>query len=286
MTNKTYKEGQLYNTNGYTININHSYYTDKDYLGNVISEKSNFVIVDLSIVNNSSPRKIKTENFHLKNGDRDYVTTGQVFAKEFQDLGNAYDSVKELRTNEKLDIIIIFKVKKDLKKNNFSLFYQENDGTLRKIKLKIDDVSKEKDMGEIEWGKDFKFNLKNKEHTIIFDDYEFTNEIDYTYLKRGSDSYEMAYNSYNAPSGYSLMILTFASDGLETKEMVDFSVDYGKIVYIDNNNMEQYVNFKYPLNEIAKGKQIIALVPNEVIDSKKIKVVYTVRDEIYTLKIK
>ena len=51
VTNKSYKQGDSLNTDNYTITINNSYYSDKDYTGNVINEKSAFVIVDMTIKN-------------------------------------------------------------------------------------------------------------------------------------------------------------------------------------------------------------------------------------------
>ena len=286
VTNKTYKEGDFYNANGYTITINHSYFTDKDYKGDVITDDSNFVIVDLSIVNNSAPRKIKIENFHIKNANKDYTSTNQVYATEFKDLGDTYDSVKELARGEKANYIIVFKVNKGLKKNNFVLFYQEGSGVLRKIKLKIEDVSKIQNLKEYELEDNFSFTLKNKENIISFDNYEISKDYEYTYVKYGVETQKMLVKTYTAPANNSLLIIDFASNAFEGKEMVDFSRDYGKIVYIDSNNMEQYINFNYPLKETAQGKSIISLIPDEAANSESLKVVYTVRNKIYTIKIK
>lgn len=52
VVNRTYKQGQLYNANGYTIKVSNSYFTDKDANGKVISKDSNFVIVEFIIKNN------------------------------------------------------------------------------------------------------------------------------------------------------------------------------------------------------------------------------------------
>ena len=145
VTNKSYKEGDFYSSNGYTIQIKDSYFTDKDFHGEVISEKSNFVIVSLRIQNHDAPRTIYFENLHLKNGTDDYVTTRKTYSNEFQDLGVTYNSSKKIKRDEVLDLIVVYKVNKKAKKNRFSLFYQENGGKLRKIKLNVKDISEIQD---------------------------------------------------------------------------------------------------------------------------------------------
>ena len=49
ITNKSYGQGESLNANGYEITINKSYYTDKDYTGKVVSDKSAFVIVNMTV---------------------------------------------------------------------------------------------------------------------------------------------------------------------------------------------------------------------------------------------
>jgi len=148
VTNKSYTEGEIYNANGYSITINKSYFTNKDNVGNVISNKSNFLVLDLTLKNNAGTRSVNVNNFHIKNGNMDYITTGSTYQKEFEDLGQTYDNVKELRRGEILNMIIIYKVDKELNKNRFVLYYQEdgNEGILRKIKLNVNDVSEVADL--------------------------------------------------------------------------------------------------------------------------------------------
>ena len=112
VTNKSYEEGEIYSANGYTMKINDAYYTDKDYAGNVISKKSAFVIIDVIVKNNSQPRTIDMENFHIKNGTKDFVSTRKTYEKEFVDLGTTYNIVKELKRDEQTSFIIVYKVDK------------------------------------------------------------------------------------------------------------------------------------------------------------------------------
>jgi len=59
VTNKSYTEGEIYNANGYSITINKSYFTNKDNVGNVISNKSNFLVLDLTLKNNAGYEKFE-----------------------------------------------------------------------------------------------------------------------------------------------------------------------------------------------------------------------------------
>ena len=92
-------------------------------------------------MNRAKDRTLYFENFHLKNGTADYITTRRTYTKEFQDLGVAYEATRKIKYGEIQNFIIIYKVDPKLKKNRYVLYYQEKSGTLRKIKLKVTDLS-------------------------------------------------------------------------------------------------------------------------------------------------
>lgn len=286
VTNRVYSEGSNYKVNGYTFKINDSYFTDKDLSGNVISKGSNFVIVDITITNNDAPRKLYMENFHLKNSSYDYVTTRKAFANDFKDLGNTYDAVKEFKRDETTNFIIIYKVSNKLKKNRFVLYYQEGNGQLRKIKLKVRDVSKITKEKESKLGDDITFKIGKKEETISFDSYEIVNKVNYVSRKCNSISCTTDYLTYEAPVGYRILKLDFGSEQFEGKDMVDFSSVYGKISYIDSENMEQFIDFNCPFKRETAGKVLYTLIPYEVEQSSNIKFMFTIRDKQYICKIK
>lgn len=286
VTLKSYNEGELYSANGYTITINNSYYTNKSYNGTLISKKSNFVIVDLTLKNNAAPRKVKMDNFHIKNGDKDFTTTQKVYAEEFQDLGTTYDSIKELKRDEEVNLIVVYKVNKNLKKNRFVLFYQEEGGILRKIKLNLKDISNIEDKDVLNMGDEITFNIKNKKQVISLDNYEIANNITFTARTCNTTRCSVDRQNFSAKAGYKVLKIEFASNGYEGKDMIDFSSDYGKIVYIDSKNKETSLDFKYPFSKKATGKYIYALIPDEVEKSEKLEIVFTIRNEKYTYKLK
>jgi len=287
VTNKSYSEGELYSANGYSIKVNKTYFTDKDYKGDIIAKKSNFVVVDLTIKNNSSPRKINIDNFHLKNGVSDYTSTHQTYAKEFKDLGNTYKSVKELKRDETLNLIIVYRVDKNLKSNKFALYYQEidNNNTLRKIKLKVNDISKIEEQDKLEIGDNFKLDIYKKEDTISFDYYELTDQIEYSIRSCSTVSCLVNNYSYSTNGGFKILRIEFGSDDYEAKNMIDFLTGYGKIEYKDDKGNLKSIDVESVITKNYFGKVLYLKVPNEIEVSSEIKLLFTVRNKKYIYKL-
>ena len=82
------------------------------------------------------------------------------------------------------------------------------------------------------------------------------------------------------------MILSFGTDEYEAKDIIDFSTDYGKIVYIDSNDKRQTINMKSMTKETYSGKYYYTLVPREIEESKELYIQFTIRNKSYIYKIK
>ncbi len=285
VTHKSYKIGDFYNVNGYVFKINHVYYTDKDYNGQVISADSNFIIVDLTIENRSAPRTVYLENFHLKNGTDDYVTTNKLYAKEFQDLGVVYESSKKLQRDEILNCIIVYKVDNSLKKNRFVLFYQENSETLRKIKLKIDDISTLEDIVELNLEEELPLTFNKNADTLRIDYAEVTDWIDYTVRNCSNSICVFDKKRLYADSTYRILSLEFSSEVYEAKNIIDFLNNYGKLKYRDSNDEEYVIKFDNALKEAYYGKTIFLKVPVEFETAKEIYLEFVIRDKQYVYRI-
>lgn len=137
--NKTYKEKEHFNANGYTITINKSYYTKKDNDYKVISQDSAFIILDVTIENNQETRYVDLDYFHITNKKKDYITTYNNYASSFDNLGTSYDS-KLLKQGQKLNQIIIFKVDSIDKLKDFKMYYQDVNkkiSTKKKVNIKL-----------------------------------------------------------------------------------------------------------------------------------------------------
>lgn len=280
VTNKVYKQGDTYSVNGYTMKIKNSYFTDKADNGDIISKDSNFVIVEIQVTNNSAPRKLDINRFHLKNRTEDYTTTEKTYENEFQDLGKCYDSVKELKRDETFNFIVIYKVKKKLSKNGFALYYQE-EKKLRRIRLSVKDVSKIKNSKNLKLGENLEFNLKNVDHSVSLDSYSFNDSINYTIRSCTVSTCKNKNFNYKAKNDNKILKIDFASNDFEGKDMIDFSIKYGKIVYKNSKHEDETVDFKYPFDRTAMGKYIYTLVPSEMEDSESIEIDYVIRNMRY-----
>lgn len=292
IVNKIYKQGEVLNTNNaYSIRINNSYFTNKDYAGTVISEDSNFVVVDLTIKNNASKREVNLGRYHLMNGVNNYTHTSQTYSNDFKDLGKSYELL-EMKNGEEINLVLIYKVDKKLDYSRFVMYYQDfnnKDGNsyIRKIRLNVEDVSKikEKD-SDLKLKDTLEFQLLGKKNRVIFDSVEFSNLVNYSY----SDCYtrDCYFNTgeVSVDNNYKILILSYASNQLDGKDMVDFSTGYGKINYMNSSGKDTVIDMVSAVKRDYYGKYLYLKVPAEVELSNSISLNYTVRDTLYKYKLR
>ena len=286
---KSYKEGDVLNTSGYTITINNSYFTNKDYRGNIISKDSNFVIINLDIKNNVGPRKINFSRFHIMNGISNYSYTSKTYETDFNDLGKVY-AKKEFKRDEKINLIMIFKVDKKLNKDKFVLYYQELDGDksyLRKIKLNIEDISEVELKDTKSIGEELVLKEGRNDKDINIEQFEIGDNFSYSHqdcvTSRGCVS--TLENIINK-EGEKILKIEFVSDSFEGKDLIDFSTKYGKINYIDDKGSSKVIEVKNAVLKKYLGQYIYVRVPVEIEASNNIELVYTVRNNQYIYKLK
>lgn len=285
VTNRFYFQGQNYNFNGFTMKINHVYWTNKNYTGDIISTDSSFIIVDLTVRNNWEDRNLEIDKFHLKYYKNDYITTRKTYTDDFKDLGTTYTDVKKLKRNESFHFIIIYKVKSKVRKSGFSFYYQESSGYLRNFKIFVKDISKITDRGTYKLGKEINFKTKELEDNIIFDSYDLVDKVSYSIRDCTYDDCMSTRDIYKASSGYKVLSLSFSSDDIEGKKLFDISKKYGKIQYEDVEGEKKEVSFQYPFAYSYLGKYLYTLVPEEIEDAKKIQIVYSFRNDRYTYQV-
>lgn len=285
VTNKSYKEGELYSANGYTIKINDVYFTDKDYKGDIISKKSNFIIVRLDVKNNSEPRVLELDNFHIKNGTSDFAPTRKTYEKEFIDLGDTYSRVKELKRDEKVSFILVYKVDKDLKKDKFIVCYQENEGILRKIKVNVKDISEIEKQKNLKLGDYLKIEILSNPDTISIDYIEVTDTAEYT--TRSCNANGCAINDYvlSSDGSYKILKLEFASELYGASKMITFLERYGKIIYKNSDGEEKEVEIKNAISRKYYGKVVYLKLPKDVTDSTKLTLNLKIRNKEYNYKL-
>ena len=283
ITHKTYRQGQVYKANGYSFIINKVYWTDKDGKGEIISNNSNFVIAEITVTNNSEPRKLDTGNFHLKAGFKNFETTETTYAKEFNDLGKSYSKVKELQRDESITFIIIYKVDKRYGKNRFVMYYQEKSGIykLRKIKLKVTDLRKINKAKTLKIGDFFDVPVYGKEDSLAIDSYNITDSVSYKYNKCSKEKCNLTTEKYTAPTGYKILTLNFASEAYEAKNIIDFLTKYGKINYKDSKGKDKSIAVDIAVDKSYYGKSVYLKVPATLEEAKSIQFDFIIRNNEY-----
>ena len=289
ITNKSYNQGDLINTNGYEIRINNSYYSDKDYKGDKISKGSSFVILNLTIKNDVQKRTVNLNRFHIMNGTSNYSPTNKLYETQFKDLGKTVSELT-LENGKETSINLIYKVMSKEDVNRFVLYYQELNGNethLRKIKLKLDDISEIKDNEKSNLGDVLTIKMPTEEREVIFDNLVISDTVNYSKNACNNSGCSISSFEQTAKAGSKILKIDFASNDFTGKDMIDFLSNYGKINYVNNSNTKKNINIQNALNtEAYYGKYVYIKVPQEISDAKEIDLVITARNNRYTYKLK
>ena len=284
---KKYSQNESYSASGYTFTINNSYYTDKNYSGDVIGENIAFVIIDITVKNTGNSRSINLSRFHIMNGITNTTEKSNTYSSDFKDIGEVYNNV-EIDTGEEKSFIMIFRVPNNLKVNRYILAYQELDdkNTLRKIKLKTKDLTVIKSEKEKKLNDSIKIVLNKEEEEIAIDGISIKDSQKYTVKHCNMGYCTTEARTTKAENGYKVMKISFSSDTFEYKELIDFCTSYGKIEYIDSSNKTKVSKMTNQLKYSYLGKYVYLKVSNEIADSKSLKLIFTVRNKKYTYVIK
>ena len=289
IVHKSYKEGDIIQSSGYSITVHHSYFTNKDYRGEVISEKRNFVILDVTLKDNTSERTVNFNRFHIMNGKNNYSQTYRTYATDFQDLGTTHDKLT-LKNGESKRLIMIYKVDKDLDPSKFVLYYQELDNNnpyLRKIKLNMEDLTKiNKQKVKVLKEKET-MAIGEKEVSFTIENYDLKVQISYN--QRACASNNNCYSrstTLDSKQGKLFLEIFFTSSDFDGKEFVDFSNEYGKIEYIDNKGKLQELSIVNAVNRNYDGNYMYLEVPSNLQEASMIRLIYTVRNNEYTYRLK
>lgn len=287
--NKIYDMNEVFQSNNYKIAVNHTYLTDKDYSGNVVSEEGTyFILVDLSIENLLSiSRDFDIEKLLLFIDDDYYVPTTR-FNSYFADMGNLFIN-KSLTAYQKTSYLLVYEVPKPKDDANFLLKYQDlsgSSGKLIQVKMKVQDISTFKDKGSSSLGNEFTVLLNLEEDvTFNFTKYEILDSVSYTYQQCSPNSCPIYQKTVSAGNGYKILYLKGTFGDYTTQQFISFLKKYAKIFYTkDGNTYENEISFAVSKDYI--GNHIYLLISNEVAAADSIRLVFTVRTYQYYYGIK
>ena len=284
---RSYTQNDVYDASGYYIKINNSYYSDKNYAGEVISDDSAFVILDVNIKNNGDDRDINLKRFHIMNGVSNVTEESNIYGDYFKDLGRIYNG-DVVKSGDEVSFIMVFRVPKKLEAKRFVLFYQELDekSKLRKIKLNIQNLSKIEKQKDLKIGDSFELNIKKAKEELSVDSVNISDSQWYTVKDCNMAECYTEKKQTTGDSGYKVMKIGFSSDTYEYKELIDFCTSYGKIEYIDSSNKTKVVNMTNQLRYSYLGKYVYLKVNDDVANSSNLKLIFIVRNKQYTYVIK
>ncbi len=289
ITNKSYKQGDIINTNGYSLKINNSYYTDKDYKGDIVETNNSFVILDVTIKNNAKKRKVNFNRFHIMNRTYNHSPTNKTYETAFKDLGTTIEDLT-LSSGEEKTLLLIYKVSAKEELDKFVLYYQElngNDKHLRKIKLKLNNLSKINQEKQVELGDVMTIDTPTMDEEFIFDEITITDTVSYGRKVCDNDSCQVKEYQTSPVKGYKILKIEFSSNDFSGKDMIDFLSDYGKISYIDNSKTRKGLKIKNALDTLNYyGKYVYLKVPDNLATANEIKLIITARNNQYIYKLK
>ncbi len=291
VVHKSYRQGQVLNTGEYEIKVNKTYYTDKDYNGNVIEKNKAFIVLNLTVKNNSSREKMKMDRFHIANWTDDYTYTVS-YNTDFKDLGKPYNNEKWTR-GKTYNFLLIFKVNKQKNSffNNFALYYQEYHGRstyLRKMKIKQEDISKITSYKTKKMNQELTLEMPNNDKkSLTFTNMEVGNEFNYSILRCSrNDDCNIETEVVSEKGSKKIIKLTYESSDFEGKYFVDFSTKYGKISYIRSNGKKRTIDLESSLKNDYQGRYLFLKVPKNLNTEKDLIITYVIRNKKYSYKVR
>lgn len=275
---KVYREGDAFTANSYQIEVQHSYLTNTDTNGDLITSGDRaYLVVDVSVKNVGSARTLNLDRFHLMNRSEAFSQVTNQYAA-FADLGNSY-SGRKLEHNDSVRFLLVYPVSTSLDAKHYILYYQDVDKNLsiKKIQLNVDDV----------------LEIKNKE------EYSLSNEVifptgDNLAILSASIVNSATYSTYRCDDvGCSIrqevisvpdrqiLELTYISDSFEGKTFVDFLQRYAKMKYRNIENKEVTVDITSAVKRDYYGNRAFLTLPNDIASDSSLDLVFVFRDQQY-----
>ena len=286
--NKIYKMSDTFNSNYYQLKINNVYLTDKDYAGNIVSEKGTyFVLVDLNIKNlvNTS-RTFDTQNVFLFVDDEYYIPTTK-FNSYFSDMGNLYTG-KSINALDETSYLLVYELPEANSNANFVLKYQDinKDGKFVRVKIKVLDISTFKDKGSSKLNEEFNVPI-NLSESVNFkiNSYDLLDSVNYTYQSCNTNTCPIYQGTITTSENEKVMYMRAKFNNITKSKYLEFLSKYGKIRYKVGDEYK-LVRIKPAVNKIYRGDYLYLIVPSEVANSDEVDLVFTVRTYQYYYKLK
>lgn len=291
---ESYKQFELYNTSGYSFQIEDVYVTNKDKDGNVIFDDKSFVILEVKIKKNgTSTQKLISSRFEIKANNRTYYHNN-VYNKYFDDFGNVYIN-QDLKSDFERYFLVYMINNSDMDNKiylNYVDLYRERSFNINLVSLdnnKIDSIILNEE-------KTFKNSIIT-DYKLLINKYELNDKITVNYkycpqkdkcinakeyiVPNISSNYDKAVlridGSLNVPESYNSYVTS----------MENLITRFGYIKYIKNNKV-YYSDILGVLksNMVNQPNTSYYEVKEDVLSADKVTLVIRVRNISYELLLK
>lgn len=279
VVNKVYDMGESFISNNYRFSVNATYLTDKDYAGNVITKDKYYIVLDVSVDNLlNKDRLLDIEKFFLYTNTQYYIPATR-YNTNFVDMGNLYKKEK-LKAKRSTNYLLIFEVDKPEEDENFILAYQDVSNKnlpLKKVKIKVTDLSKFKEKSRKGMLEDLKVPLnKDEAKEMIVYNYSIVDSVLYTYKDCNVYDCYMVEDIMRAQNNKKILYMKMNFFGDSNMEFINFATRYGKVKYKINGVW--YTSKMVDASpRYYNGSHLYILVEDELVNAEEIQLVFTIR---------
>lgn len=287
--NRIYNMNETFRSNNYHIKVTHTYLTDKDFSGNVVSEEGTyFILVEFDIENLLSISRDFDIEKMLLFIDNDYYVPTTRFNSYFVDMGNLFTG-KSLKSLDKTSYLLVYEVPKPKEDANFLLKYQDvnsSDSKLIRVRVKVQDISTFKERGSASLKEEFTIPINlGEQMSFQLSSYELLDSVNYTYQQCSPDSCPIYQGTVNASTNQKILYIKGSSTDHTKQELLDFISKYGKIRYRINGEYK-FISIKYAITKNYRGNYLYFVVSNEIESADKIDFMFTIRTYQYLYQLK
>lgn len=298
--NKTYSENKNFSHSAFTINMQDSMLTNMDYNGQTITKGKYYLVLQLSITNNSLLNtKLDTNNFRLQ-WKNTYLVPTLDRSDYFIDFGTAYHGEK-IRKGTTTVYNLVYELNEEQVMNSYKLKILENieykvgdiTAHYKTLNIKPTKVLNKKPTKQVELGKEIKLintNLRNTKFKL--NSFEINDSYRYNYKLCTNNNCRELTDVVSA--GYTTSKIKTTLLILDVNFSLDKDSVYKKAIKNDNNFFEDYFTVYYNNKEVTTKNvtpanlknKIILQTNDEIKTANNLSLLLTVRDQTYQIKLK
>jgi len=301
--NKTYKQGETFSSNEFSMSISNSYLTNRNHKGNKITDNY-LLIIELNIKANYENITLNTAKAELKIKDHTYYPNN-LYDNSLIDLGVVYGH-EVIDSNNFKKILLVYEISGELINEKMAFKYLDsiqsghNKMNPKYIKIKLNpynlDSAAKSEIVDLNKGIELNEKVLNTT-SIELNSFELQEKfkVDYKYCNKGNCYDSIEYLKPILNTNYDKALLKIEGQAsmdndLNNKNIHDLYtiINYfGKIKYRSGNKTKYYTSLTRIISKKAVGINSCYIeVPKEIISSEQVSLIIDVRDKSYEYIIK